>query len=371
MTDLPFFGDTTSNQALLFSPPFQKIKNIQPTFPNFTLPAANLSQPPLPATFPTYTLILSPTSSGFANGLQTGCFLSSQNTSGTIAGETLWARGDEGFRTQWLMGGLTPSTNYTAFLLQNNTKVSGPIFFATKSGQHFLLSNLLFSDLPTLLASFNCPLVHSLPFCPGVAYSVPLPAPPGINVAYDSTNLPAQITTPLLSYMANFTTVLTSFACGRDWYSPLVGCEDCQREYRKWLCAVSFTRCSEPSPANAFTVVPAPPNATGLSASIQTNAVGAQIVLSALLPQQTSDRQRNIALPALGSPYTMLLPCLEMCNAVDRACPPFVQFKCPTRRFNAAASYGVGYIDGADGHQNKGLTGDSQDRWGNVWCHKI
>lgn len=139
LTDLPFFGDTTSNQALLFSPPFQMIENIQPTYPNFTLPAANMSQPPLPTTFPNYTIILSPTSSGLANGLQTGCFLSNQNSSGTIANETIWARDDEGFRTQWLMGGLTPSTNYTAFVLQNNTKVSGPIFFTTKSGQYFFL----------------------------------------------------------------------------------------------------------------------------------------------------------------------------------------------------------------------------------------
>jgi calcium channel MID1 len=201
---------------------------------------------------------------------------------------------------------------------------------------------------------------------------VPLPAPPEPNVAYDSTNLPTKAATTFVSYMANFTTVLTTFACGRDWYSPLVGCEDCQREYRKWLCAISFTRCSEPSPANpnAFTAVPASPSVTGLSASRQTDASGAQIVLSALLPQQTSD-QRNQALPALGSPYNMLLPCLEMCNAVDRSCPPFLQFTCPTNQFNAAASYGVGYIDGADGSQNEGLTGDSQDRWGNVWCHNI
>ena len=196
---------------------------------------------------------------------------------------------------------------------------------------------------------------------------MPLPAPPEPNVAYDSTNLPANVTSNFVSYMANFTTVLTTFACGRDWYSPLVGCEDCQREYRKWLCAISFTRCSEPSPANpdAFTAVPAPPSVIGLSAS------GAQIVLSALLPQQTSDSQRNPFLPALGSPYNMLLPCLEMCNAVDRSCPPFLQFTCPTNQFNAAASYGVGYIDGADGSQNEGVTGDSQDRWGNVWCHNI
>jgi calcium channel MID1 len=113
------------------------------------------------------------------------------------------------------------------------------------------------------------------------------------------------------------------------------------------------------------------PSVTGLKASLQTNSVGAQVVFSALLPQQTSDPPRNPALPALGSAYDMLLPCLEMCNEVDRACPPLVQFMCPIRRFNAAASYGVGYIDGPDGEQYQGLTGGSQDRWGDVWCHKI
>jgi hypothetical protein len=39
----------------------------------------------------------------------------------------------------------------------------------------------------------------------------------------------------LPTYMANFTTVPTSLTCGResrDWYSPLVGCEDCHRDWR-------------------------------------------------------------------------------------------------------------------------------------------
>ncbi|KAF8152295.1 stretch-activated cation channel Mid1 [Crassisporium funariophilum] len=355
LTALPFFGDTTSNQAILSSPPFLKIPLVEPSYPNYTLPAANMLQPSQPTTFPNLTVIISPTSFGIANGPRTGCFLSAQQTSGTIANETLWARDEEGWRRQWLMGGLTPSTNYTAFVLQDTTKVSGPIYFSTKS------------------AAFTCPLVHSLSYCPGVAYTVPLPAPPNGDIAYDSTNLPTTLTTPLLSYLANFTTTLTTFACGRDWYSPIMGCDDCQREYRKWLCSISFTRCSEPSPGNpnGFTATPAQPSATGLSASVKTDVSGAQRVLSALLPQETRDTQRNPFLPAMGSPYMMLLPCLEQCNAVDRACPPFVGFKCPTNNFNAAASYGVGYIDSADGDQFGGITGSAQDRWGNVWCNMI
>ena len=206
-----------------------------------------------------------------------------------------------------------------------------------------------------------------------MAYSVPLPAPPAGDIAYDDTNLPTNLTTTLIAYMANFTTTLTTFACGRDWYSPIVGCDDCQREFRKWLCNVSFNRCSEPSPENpnGFTATPAEFSATGLSATKQTDAAGAQQVLSALQPQETSGTLRNSFLPLPESPYKMLLPCLEQCNQVDRACPPFLGFKCPTKNFNAAASYGVGYIDSADGHQNGGLTGVAQDRWGNVWCNMI
>ena len=55
---------------------------------------------------------------------------------------------------------------------------------------------------------------------------------------------------------------------------------------------------------------------------------------------------------------------------MDRACPNFVGFRCPRVQFNAAASYGVGYIDGAEGDEGEGVTGSAQDRWGNIWCNK-
>jgi len=214
-------------------------------------------------------------------------------------------------------------------------------------------------------AAFPCSLVHSLPYCPSVAYSVPIPAPGDGSATYDARNLPPEVSEPIVSYLANFTTVLTTLACGRDWYSPIVGCDDCQREYRKWLCAISFTRCSEPSPANpnGFTIAPAAPSATAISA-----IKDGQRVFSALLPQSTDATPRNPNLPTLGSNYNALLPCLEVCHAVDRACPPFVGFKCPKSIFNAAASYGVGYIDAAKGTKDRGVTGVAQDRWGNVWC---
>ncbi|KAG5641357.1 hypothetical protein DXG03_005440 [Asterophora parasitica] len=223
-------------------------------------------------------------------------------------------------------------------------------------------------------ASFACPLVFNLPYCPNVAYPVPLPQPPESN-AYTASNLPEDITTPLLSYLTNFTISLTTFACGRDWYSPVVGCDDCERAYRKWLCTVTFTRCGEPSLANpdSFTSSPPAPEATGLSAlqhKDPNDPSAPQKVFSALLPQSTDvDTARSPTLPAMGSEYLMLLPCLEVCTTTDRACPNFLGFSCPTARFNAAASYGVGYTDGVGGDEGEGATGGAQDRWGNIWCN--
>ncbi|GLB42783.1 putative aryl-alcohol oxidase [Lyophyllum shimeji] len=358
-SDLPLLGDTTSNQALIFSPAFAVEKLPKPSYPNYTLPVANSSQPPPPLGSPNFTLIISPTaaSSPLTTLPQTGCFLSSQKSAGTLTSENLWLRDTTRWRTKWLMEALNPATNYTAYVVQDRTKVSGPMYFATKS------------------ASFACPLVHELPYCPNVAYTVPLPPPPTGSNAYTAANLPETVTTPLLSYMTNFTTVLTTFACGRDWYSPIVACDDCQREYRRWLCTITFTRCGEPSPSNptAYTSSPPAPDATGLSAlqpSDESDPSAPQKVFSALIPQSTEIRTaRSPTLPAMNSDYLMLLPCLEVCNAVDRACPNFLGFTCPTAQFNAAASYGVGYIDSADGDEGQGATGGAQDRWGNIWCN--
>ena len=196
-----------------------------------------------------------------------------------------------------------------------------------------------------------------------MAYTIPLPASllPNNQISFDSTSLPSGISDHLLSSLTNFTTNLLTFPCGRDMYSPIVTCEDCQAAYRRWLCAVSFVRCGEPSspPPDGF------PPPTG---------PGQRQILSALLPipsptSDTSANIRNSQMPALGADYLMLLPCWEICTAADRACPPFMQFRCPVPRFNARDSYGVGYIDGFNGDEVKGVTGVAQDQWGNIWCN--
>ena len=93
----------------------------------------------------------------------------------------------------------------------------------------------------SITASFSCPLVHSLPFCPLTAYAMPLPQPPTGSSSYDATNFPSDAAGQLVSYLTNFTTSLLTFPCGRDYYSPIVTCAECQEAYRTWLCAVMPT----------------------------------------------------------------------------------------------------------------------------------
>ncbi|KAF7760871.1 hypothetical protein Agabi119p4_10280 [Agaricus bisporus var. burnettii] len=346
----PLFGDSTNNQAILFSHPFAfPPPTPPPQFPNYTLPAANATLPDPPSSLPNLTLIVSQTSN--TPLLRTSCFLNSSavKAEGKIINSSSWLRSPEdGWRIEYLLAGLEPQTNYTAFIIQDDYKVSGPIYFFTKS------------------TSFQCTLVHSLPYCPATSYSIPL-SPPSTSIGqfpiYDTTSLPRQLQDTFIRTLQNFTVALSTFACGRDFYSPVVGCEECQKEYRKWLCTVVFPRCTEPSPGNPDFVV----WDSSLNGVVNAQLPGSQTVVSALLPMPSSSTQT----PFMNQAYMKLLPCIETCTSVDRACPPFLQFRCPNSMFNGAASYGFGYMDGGglDGRWGGGVVDSAQDGWGNVWCN--
>ncbi|KAI6130741.1 stretch-activated cation channel Mid1 [Pisolithus croceorrhizus] len=194
------------------------------------------------------------------------------SSAGSVELNSVWLRGSGEWKSQWFVGGLSPGTNCTAYVIQDQVKVSGPIYFVTKS------------------SSFQCPIVHSLPYCP-------------------STVLPTNISDPLLQYMTNFTTMLLTFGCGRDLYSPLQTCSDYQCEYRSWLCGSN-----------------------------------AQAPFSALQPQPSGVSPRNPFFPVVNYTYTSLLPCLEVCHADDRACPYFLGISCPVPQFNADASMVLGSL---------------------------
>ena len=148
LDQLPLLGDTTSNQAILFSHPFLPVPNEQPSFPNYTLPPANLSAPDIPSAIPNLTLVMAPTSAQLTTLPQTACALLNTSSTGSINSNDPWLRSSVGWRSQWLVEGLSPSTNYTAYVIQDTLKVSGPIYFATKSGKSLLLSSSPSDDAP-------------------------------------------------------------------------------------------------------------------------------------------------------------------------------------------------------------------------------
>ena len=102
-----------------------------------------------------------------------------------------------------------------------------------------LLSLLLFL---LLLADFPCPLLY-LPTsssCPSLTYAAALPqTPTGLL-----TSLPSNLSSSLDSYLASFATTLSTYACGRDNYSPVSSCEMCYEVYREWLCRTMIPRVS-------------------------------------------------------------------------------------------------------------------------------
>ncbi|KZT63560.1 hypothetical protein DAEQUDRAFT_770506 [Daedalea quercina L-15889] len=352
LNELPLFSDSTANQLLAFSPPFSSSNISSPSYPNYTLPAAILTFPPEPQSPPDYSLfIAATTSSAFVSLPRTGCaFRDSASNIGHYVtpsqSEGLWLRDADGWRWQWFVNGLVPRTNYTVYAVKNETQVTEPIYFATKS------------------PAFSCPIVYGLPFCPSVGYAAPVSnndAASGVTVA----ELPSDFTGNLTSGLANFTTMLTTIACGRDLYSPLVTCADCQAAYRNWICAVSLPRCAEYASTSSS-------SAASTSTAIQGGAQQPLVTATPALSLASASNPRATGLPVYAENYTVVLPCLEVCNAADRACPPFLGFQCPLPQFTASMSYGVGYIDaGVEGVVGGGSTGASTDRWGNVWCNGL
>lgn len=140
-------GDTTSSQVLLFSPLLLPAPQSQPTYPNYTFPPVRLDPPALPEfSLPTYNLIMIPTSSSpTSEGLdQSHCAIQranvstgglAQGTRNMVVNATIeWSAigGIEGFRTYWVLGGLLPGTNYTAWYTDGDNTLSQPIWFRTK-----------------------------------------------------------------------------------------------------------------------------------------------------------------------------------------------------------------------------------------------
>jgi calcium channel MID1 len=84
---------------------------------------------------------MAPLSAGLATLPQTACAIRNAHAAQSpqvleqVLEQQLWLRdAREGWRTEWLVGGLNPLTNYSVYAVQDDTRLGGPIYFTTKSG---------------------------------------------------------------------------------------------------------------------------------------------------------------------------------------------------------------------------------------------
>jgi calcium channel MID1 len=117
----------------------------QPTYPNYTLPPAEFPIPALPEfSLPGLDLIVIPTtSSPSSQGLDYSvCAVKNANVfTGSVGVQNIvvnatteWSAvgNEEGYRTYWVIGGLSPGSNYTAWFMDGQKMMSEPIWFTTK-----------------------------------------------------------------------------------------------------------------------------------------------------------------------------------------------------------------------------------------------
>ncbi|KAG7794830.1 hypothetical protein KL929_004601 [Ogataea haglerorum] len=211
-------------------------------------------------------------------------------------------------------------------LIQITGLQSNSTYFATFAEQ------LLGSDVTlihqrfnfTLLDSQACKIIHNLEFCTDVAYAVPASAAL-VNGTQTVEELAALYDNYSASLYVNFDYALQQIPCDAELdsrYSPIVTCDDCRHSYRQWLCAVTIPRCST------------------LDAPLYK-------------PYNKSEGRTEFIAQTIQPPlnYYEVLPCLNICQAIVRDCPPDFGFRCPSTTALSKKSYGDdNYLDDGDAY---------------------
>ncbi|KIV99011.1 uncharacterized protein PV09_09240 [Verruconis gallopava] len=182
----------------------------------------------------------------------------------------------------------------------------------------------------------NCRVIFDLPFCDAVAYAVP--TDPSNSTLSNLTTLSQIYDSNAAALYQNFSLSLQQIPCNTTnsaQYSLSSTCDDCARDYKTWLCAVTIPRCVDFSATDDY-LMPrnvGQPFANG-SQPTNLNETMANMIM------YNSSRSSLIA----SGPYKEVLPCQELCFNMVKSCPTSLGFLCPQR--NAlwaplAKSYGT------------------------------
>ncbi|KAI5481195.1 hypothetical protein MNV49_005630 [Pseudohyphozyma bogoriensis] len=338
------------------------------------LTTANYSAPGVAGAAPNYTLLVMPSTNLSAALQASTCYLESASglvpQNRVIANTTTRGYGG-GERLQFEVEGLTKGTNYSSWLVEGNTNGSTrlwlPVSFVTKSGT-------------------NCRLLHSLSFCPQVAYSVPSPA------TLSTASLISYYNTTVTPSLTAFARTLTTFPCDditMGGYSFVSTCDDCYNSYETWACAIALPRCTD-----------APSNATLETTDSSSNSSAAWVIPTSyeqlLLRENPAASRTPDFAPSLLSttfpglinatetadsetpfPYSEVPPCLDTCQQVGARCPPFIGWGCPSAQIDGGtgtAGYGLTKPVTKGDRMGGGIGGSNMlagDRYGNVFCNAL
>lgn len=230
------------------------------------------------------------------------------------------------------------------------------------------MDELLIVSCPrSSLIGDNCRLVHSLDFCPDVAYSVP--SPPTLS----TSDLIDYYNTTLAPSLTAFARTLTTFPCNSSAhgsYSFVSTCDDCYSSYRTWLCATTMPRCTD-APSNA-SLTPSSDDSTEWTIPIAYSQLPllrdhpptsrtplfAPSNLSTTFPSLVLNSSVT-ATSQTPFPYAEVPPCLSVCTFVAARCPPFMGWSCPSGKDGGGGGTGAaGYALAQDVEEQERMAGD-------------
>jgi len=145
------------------------------------------------------------------------------------------------------------------------------------------------------------------------------------------------------SLYTNFSISLQQVACNATdsaKYSLSRTCDDCNNDYKTWLCAVTIPHCADLSSSSSSLM----PRNVGQKLLNGSSVDATTIGLTAndtMAPWYSSSRMSLIDVDVKPGPYKENLPCIELCYELVKSCPAVLGFACPRQEHLLNKSYGV------------------------------
>lgn len=191
-------------------------------------------------------------------------------------------------------------------------------------------------------------MIFDLPFCSNVAYAVPANATSTVEELVQFYDENAR------NLYQNFNLSLQQIPCNTTssaQYSLARNCDDCARDYKTWLCAVTIPRCVDLSTPNTSATMHLMPRNVAQPPLFAQQPIFANdsvdVAAMGLSPDDldrtyhNSSRNARIDEVLRPGPYKEVLPCKELCHHLLQSCPAALGFACPSQEFMLKRSYGT------------------------------